>query len=106
MAEQTEVQGLDYAKLWRTLLRLGIKQRFSQVRAEFFMKIATDGPVKYKGQEDKFYMNIADYGNTSAASIPIALDEMAESGILKEGMKLLCVAFGAGLTWNSVYMEW
>ena len=61
---------------------------------------------KYKGQEDKFYMNIADYGNTSAASIPIALDEMAESGILKEGMKLLCVAFGAGLTWNSVYMEW
>lgn len=52
MAEQTEVQGLDYAKLWRTLLRLGIKQRFSQVRAEFFMKIATDGPVKYKGQED------------------------------------------------------
>lgn len=61
---------------------------------------------KYKGQEEKFYMNIADYGNTSAASIPIALDELAESGKLAEGMKLLCVAFGAGLTWNSVLMEW
>ncbi len=61
---------------------------------------------KYKGQEDKFYINIADYGNTSAASIPIALDELVSSGRLREGMRILCVAFGAGLTWNSVYMEW
>ena len=61
---------------------------------------------KYKGLEDKFYINIADYGNTSAASIPIALDELVSSGRLREGMRILCVAFGAGLTWNSVYMEW
>lgn len=43
---------LDYAKLWTTLMRTGINQRFSQIRSEFFMKIATSGPRKYKGQED------------------------------------------------------
>jgi hypothetical protein len=44
---------LDYPKLWRTLLRTGIKQRFSQIRSEFFMKIATDGPRTYSGAEAK-----------------------------------------------------
>lgn len=57
---------------------------------------------KYKGSEDKFYMNIETYGNTSAASIPLALDEMNEKGLLKEGMKIVCVGFGGGLTWGSV----
>lgn len=60
---------------------------------------------KYPGHEDKFYMNIQNYGNTSAASIPIVLDELVEAGKLKEGMKIVCVAFGAGLTWSSVFME-
>lgn len=47
----------------------------------------------------KFYKNMARYGNTSAASIPIALDEMNGQGLLKPGQKLLCVGFGGGLTW-------
>ena len=55
---------------------------------------------KYPGQEDKFYINIERYGNTSAASIPIALDEMREKGMLKEGMRVLAVGFGAGFTWS------
>ena len=42
---------------------------------------------------------MARYGNTSAASIPIALDEMNGQGLLKPGQKLLCVGFGGGLTW-------
>ena len=60
---------------------------------------------KYPGHEDKFYMNIEKYGNTSAASIPIVLDELNEMGKLREGMKILCVAFGAGLIWTGVYLE-
>ena len=55
---------------------------------------------------EKFYENMMRYGNTSAASVPIALDEMAEQGLLKKGQKILCVGFGAGLTWGGVLMEW
>ena len=56
---------------------------------------------KYPGHEQKFYMNIENYANTSGASIPIALDEMREEGLLQEGMKIVLVGFGAGLTWSS-----
>lgn len=60
---------------------------------------------KYKGQEDKFYKNIEKYANTSAASIPMALDEMFENGLLKKDMKIICVGFGAGLTWSSALIS-
>lgn len=46
------VNGLDYANLWKTLMRTGVKQRFSQLRQEFFMKIATDGKRLFRGQDD------------------------------------------------------
>lgn len=55
--------------------------------------------------EEKFFINIQNYGNTSAASIPIALDEMNEQGKLQPGSKLLCVAFGAGFTWGGTLIE-
>ena len=55
---------------------------------------------------DRFYQNMERYGNTSAASIPIALDEMAEQGLLRRGQKIICAAFGAGLTWGGVLFEW
>ena len=51
------------------------------------------------------YMNIAEYGNTSAASIPLALGEMKEKGLLNEGMKLVLSGFGAGFTWAGAYIE-
>lgn len=54
----------------------------------------------------KFYVNIADYGNTSSASIPIALAEMNSQGLLKKGDKIILAGFGAGLTWGSVLLEW
>ena len=54
---------------------------------------------KLKAPAEKFYKNMARYGNTSAASIPIALDEMNRDGKLKPGQKVLCVGFGGGLTW-------
>ena len=55
---------------------------------------------------DKVFVNIQRYGNTSAASIPIALAEAAESGRLKKGDRVLLVAFGGGFTWGASVMEW
>lgn len=61
--------------------------------------------TRLKAPEKKFYINIDKYGNTSAASIPIALDEMFEKGLLKPGMKLLLNGFGAGYTWGAIIIE-
>ena len=55
---------------------------------------------------NKFFLNLDRYGNTSAASIPIALDEMAERGLLKRGQKIICAGFGAGLTWGGALLQW
>jgi len=56
--------------------------------------------------QSKVYINIDEYGNTSAASIPIALDEAKRKGLLKEGMLVELVSFGGGLTWASCLMVW
>jgi 3-oxoacyl-[acyl-carrier-protein] synthase-3 len=55
---------------------------------------------------DKVLVNIDRYGNTSAASIPIALDEASSEGRLKEGDLILMEAFGGGLTWASALVRW
>ena len=54
---------------------------------------------------DKVYVNVDRYGNTSSASIGIALDEAIESGRVKEGSTVLLVAFGAGFTWGSMLVR-
>jgi 3-oxoacyl-[acyl-carrier-protein] synthase-3 len=54
---------------------------------------------------DKVYANLEQYGNTSAASIPIALAEAKEKGRIRRGDLVLLVAFGSGLTWGSVLMR-
>ena len=61
---------------------------------------------KYQCPQEKFYINLQEYGNTSAASIPLALAEMNEKGLLKKGMKIILVGFGGGLTWGALLMEW
>lgn len=52
------------------------------------------------------YSNIAVHGNTSSASIPIALDECVEAGRIKEGDLVLMASFGGGVTWGAVLMRW
>lgn len=52
----------------------------------------------------KFYKNMDRHGNTSAASIPVALNELAESGQLTPGKPLACIGFGGGLTWGGCVM--
>ena len=61
---------------------------------------------RLKEPEEKFPMNLSLYGNTSAASIPILLDEMNRNGMLNRGDKLVLSGFGAGLTWGAVLLEW
>jgi 3-oxoacyl-[acyl-carrier-protein] synthase-3 len=56
--------------------------------------------------EEKFYSNIQRYGNTTAASIPIALSEVLEEGALKEGDLIVMVAFGSGFTWGASVIRW
>ncbi len=56
--------------------------------------------------EEKFYLNIEEYANTSAASIPIAMDELARAGGLKKGDMILTVGFGAGLTYGGNIIVW
>lgn len=55
---------------------------------------------------DKVFINVDRYGNTSAASIPIALTEAVRSGRLKDGDLVVTVGFGAGLTWGANVMRW
>jgi 3-oxoacyl-[acyl-carrier-protein] synthase III len=51
-------------------------------------------------------LNLDRYGNTSAASIPIALDEAVRQGRIKDGNLVMLGAFGAGLTWASALIRW
>ena len=55
---------------------------------------------------DKFFINIHKYGNTSAASIPIALHEARESGRLQSGTLSLLTVLGAGITWGAAAIRW
>ena len=55
---------------------------------------------------DRFIVNLERYGNTSTASIPIAMVEALEKGQIKPGEKIVMVGFGAGLTWGALVAEW
>ena len=57
-------------------------------------------------EPSKFYKNMNRHGNTSAASIPIALHEMEESGLLRPGQTLACIGFGGGLTWGGMLLTY
>jgi len=55
---------------------------------------------------ERFFVNLDHYGNTSTASIPIAICEAVESGEVAPGNKLILVGFGGGLTWGALSLEW
>ena len=61
---------------------------------------------RLKITSDKVYINIAKYGNTSSATIPMALDELVRENKIKRGDYILLVAFGAGLTWGATLIKW
>ena len=55
---------------------------------------------------DKVFVNIHKYGNTSAASVPIALHEAVTAGKIKDGDKVMLISFGAGATWGGALLQW
>ena len=57
-------------------------------------------------EEERVFMNIGKYGNTSAASIGICIDEMKRSGQVEKGDYVLLTAFGGGLTWGAILVKW
>mgnify|MGYP000928451336 FL=1 len=61
---------------------------------------------RFKQPLDKFFVNLHKYGNTSGASIPIALDEASKEGRFKKGDKIVATGFGGGLTYGSILFEW
>jgi 3-oxoacyl-[acyl-carrier-protein] synthase-3 len=69
-------------------------------------RIIDTARTRMKQPEEKFPINIDRYGNTSAATLPILLNEMLEAGKIQKGAKLLFSAFGAGLTSGTCVMIW
>ena len=61
---------------------------------------------KLKIPYEKFFVNIEKYGNTSSASIPIALNELNEKGLIERGDKILLTGFGGGMTWGTMLISW
>ena len=61
---------------------------------------------KFNLSDDQVFNNIQKYGNTTAASIPIALTEAWEQGKIKEGDTIVLAAFGSGFTWASAIIKW
>jgi 3-oxoacyl-[acyl-carrier-protein] synthase III len=69
------------------------------------LRIIAHVASKMKIPQEKFITNLERFGNTSAASIPIAMAEAKANGILKEGQRIIMVGFGAGLTWAGSTVE-
>ena len=70
------------------------------------LRIAQFVQQKLKLRDDQVYNNIQKYGNTTAASVPIALSEAWELGKVKEGDLVCLAAFGSGFTWASALLKW
>ena len=70
------------------------------------LRIAQFIQKKFGLSDDQVFNNIQKYGNTTAASIPIALTEAWEQGKVKEGDTVVLAAFGSGFTWGSVIIKW
>jgi 3-oxoacyl-[acyl-carrier-protein] synthase-3 len=65
-----------------------------------------DAIGKRLGVMDRMFMNVEKYANTSAAALPIAIDEVVKSGAVQQGDRMLLVAFGGGFTWGANIVEW
>ena len=92
-------QVLDEAKMTANDIDLFIPHQANQ-------RITDAVAERLNVPKEKIYANISRIGNTSSASIPIALDECVQSNRLKPGDVVMMSAFGAGVTWGAVLMRW
>ena len=93
------MEGLKANKLESTDIDMLIPHQANLRISQFIQK-------KFRLRDDQIYNNIMQYGNTTAASIPIALTEAWEQGKIKEGDLVVLAAFGSGFTWGSVIIRW
>lgn len=93
------MEGLDKNKLNVSDINMLIPHQANLRISQFIQQ-------KFKLTDDQVFNNIQKYGNTTAASIPIALTEAWEQGKIKEGDLVVLAAFGSGFTWGSVIMRW
>ncbi len=93
------MEGLKKNKLQPTDINLLIPHQANLRISQFVQK-------KFRLSNDRVYNNIMSYGNTTAASIPIALTEAWEEGKIKDGDIVVLAAFGSGFTWGSVIIRW
>jgi 3-oxoacyl-[acyl-carrier-protein] synthase-3 len=97
--EDVVVEALDYNNLKSEQISLLIAHQAN-------LRIIQAVAARLNLPDEKIYLNIQKYGNTSSASIPIALDEANREGRIKEKDILLFNAFGAGLTWGAAVVKW
>ena len=70
------------------------------------LRIIESAKARLKLTDEQVFVNVDRYGNTSAASVPIALYEAEKSGRLKKGDLVMTVGFGAGLVWGANLIRW
>lgn len=70
------------------------------------LRIVQAAAKRFGLPEERFFMNIEEFANTSAASVPIAMAEMHEKGLLKPGDLIMTMGFGAGLTYGGTVIRW
>ncbi|WP_291960667.1 3-oxoacyl-ACP synthase III family protein [Maribacter sp.] len=93
------VEGLEKNKLKSTDIDLLVPHQANLRISQFIQK-------KFQLSDDQVFNNIMKYGNTTAASIPIALTEAWQEGKVKSGDLVVLAAFGSGFTWGSVIIRW
>lgn len=88
------------------------KEGITQEEVKYFIPHQANARIveviakKLKIPMNKFYMNMERFGNTSSASIPIALSELEEKGLLERGDKIIMSGFGGGMTWGTMLITW
>ena len=92
-------EGLEASNLQVSDINMLIPHQANLRISQFIQK-------KFKLEDDQVFNNIQKYGNTTAASIPIALTEAWEQGKIKSGDLVVLAAFGSGFTWGSVIIRW
>ncbi len=110
--EGQEVYRFAVTKASESILTLMDREGLDDSDIDFYVchqaneRIIDNVARRVKGDQKKFFKNLQKYGNTSAASIPIAMAEMACKGMADKRTRLLCAGFGAGLTYASMYIEY
>lgn len=107
-----EVFKFAVSKVPRVIAELLEKEELTPEEIDYFVLHQANARIvgavakRLGGDSEKFPLNIAEYGNTSSASIPILLDELNRAGKLRRGMKLVLAGFGGGLSYGASLIVW